>query len=738
VDHVGLGTRVDRVVGDKTARSLAELEVRTVGDLLRHLPRRYAERGELTSIRSLAVGEQVTVIARVEKVTSSSYRPKGQPRAGPRTKTDVVITDGPDRLTLTFFNQPWRAQSLRTGTTAFFAGKVGEFRGQKRIDNPEVEVVGGGDDDGTDGDDGTDADAGSATFAGALTPIYPATKDMATWKIRRAVDLALGSMDFPPDDDPLPTGLRERHLLPGLGEAFRLVHRPDTHRDHARGRERLVWDEALVVQLALARRRAAAERLPATPRPSRPDGLLAAFDAALPFARTRGQREIGDLLAREVARDHPMHRLLQGEVGSGKTLIALRAMLQVVDAGGQAALLAPTEVLATQHARAIRALLGPLGRAGELEGAERATRVALLTGSQAAGQRRAALDEIATGEAGIVVGTHALLEVTVQWRDLAMVVVDEQHRFGVEQRDALRSQGAAYGATPHVLVMTATPIPRTVAMTVFGDLEVSALTELPGGRQPIASHVVPADNPRWLERMWQRVREQVAEGRQAFVVCPRISPRDDEAEATAGPGGAAVEEVLPLLRAGELAGLRVGGLHGRMGGEDKDAVMTAFSRGDIDVLVATTVVEVGLDVPNATVMVVLDADRFGVSQLHQLRGRVGRGNAASTCLLETAAEPDSPARGRVEAVAATSDGAALARLDLQARREGDVLGASQSGGTSSLRLLSLLRDEDVILAAREEAVALVADDPHLLRHPPLARALREALPEEHAAFLEKG
>ncbi|MDQ6874113.1 MAG: ATP-dependent DNA helicase RecG, partial [Actinomycetota bacterium] len=453
---------------------------------------------------------------------------------------------------------------------------------------------------------------------------------------------------------------------------------------------------------------------------------------------------------------HPMHRLLQGEVGSGKTVVALRAMLQIVDAGGQAALLAPTEVLAAQHARSLGELLGPLGRAGELDAADQATRVALLTGSQSAAARRSALAEAADGRAGIVVGTHALLEETVRFRDLGLVVIDEQHRFGVEQRDALRAKGAA---PPHLLVMTATPIPRTVAMTVYGDLEVSSLHELPAGRSPISTAVVPAaEKPGWLERSWQRVTEEVAAGHQAYVVCPRIGgdegtpgvdpetgshvyADDDGAD---GEGGGdemrrppvAVAELYPQLRNGPLAGLRTAMLHGRLPADDKDSVMRRFAAGELDVLVATTVVEVGVDVANATVMVVMDAERFGVSQLHQLRGRVGRGAAPGWCLLVTDAPAGSRARERLDAVAATTDGFRLARLDLEQRREGDVLGAAQSG-RGQLRLLSLLRDEDLIAAAREEATVLVAADPDLAGQPALAAAVAALVRAEQADYLEK-
>jgi ATP-dependent DNA helicase RecG len=472
--------------------------------------------------------------------------------------------------------------------------------------------------------------------------------------------------------------------------------------------------------------------------------LLEAFDARLPFTLTDGQREVGEVVAEELGQPHPKHRLLQGEVGSGKTVVALRAMLQTVDAGGQAALLAPTEVLAAQHTRTIESLLGPLAQGGRLGGSETATRIALLTGSLPTIARKTALLEAATGVAGIVVGTHALIQQHVSFADLGLVVVDEQHRFGVEQRDALRSKAEQ---PPHLLVMTATPIPRTVAMTVFGDLETSTLAELPAGRAPITTSVVPAtEKPAWVERVWQRIREEVAAGHQAFVVCPRIGADLAEFDAEfetvdeEGPPGRpplAVSDVLPMLTDGPLHGLRVAPLHGRLTAEDKDRTMTEFAAGRIDVLVATTVIEVGVDVPNATVMAVLDADRFGVSQLHQLRGRIGRGGHPGLCLLVTDVDAEAPARERLDAVAATTDGFALARLDVEQRREGDVLGAAQSGRRRQLKLLSLLRDEDLIIAARAEAADIVAADPTLADHPLLAEQVAALVRDEQAEYLEK-
>ena len=542
----------------------------------------------------------------------------------------------------------------------------------------------------------------------------------------------------------------------GLAEAIRAAHLPLEDEDWKRARQRLKWDEAFVIQTALAQRRRIAAALPAMPRPAGPGGLAAAFDATLPFMLTEGQQAAGLTISTDLSCAHPMHRLLQGEVGSGKTVIAVRAMLQVVDAGGQAALLAPTEVLAQQHYRSVSDLLGPLGQSGRLGAADKSTRVALLTGALGAASRREALLDAASGAAGIVIGTHALLEERVQFADLGLVVVDEQHRFGVEQRDLLREK--AQDGRPHVLVMTATPIPRTVAMTVYGDLDVSTLSELPAGRSPIATHVVPAaDKPRYLERAWERVREEVERGQQGYVVCPRIGgdeeagghPDDDGIEpgqdaapppgspGTPGRPPLAVLDLAPALEQGPLKGLRLGVLHGRLRPEDKDRIMRDFAAGTIDVLVATTVVEVGVDVPNATTMVVMDAERFGVSQLHQLRGRVGRGTVPGLCLLVTEAADGSKSRERLEAVATTLDGFRSSRLDLEQRREGDVLGAAQAGRRSSLRLLTLLRDEDLIGQARREATALVDGDPGLDRHPGLAAAISELLGPDQAEYLEK-
>ena len=758
-----LSESLNRVLGPKTGKPLeAVFGLRTVGDLLRHYPRRYYTRGELTDLSSLREGDHVTVLARVVTVAEIPLPPV--PGKGRRSRLEVIVTDDRAKLVLTFFSGVGLYRRvLRPDVVGMFAGTVSSFRGRRQLVHPECEMLPGAP---------PNADLTpelAAEFAAEILPVYPASAKFSSWKIAKSVKTVLDTLDA--GEDPLPAGVRERYELADRAVAIRAIHRPLDQADLARARERLKWDEAFMLQAALAQRRLAAAAMPAMPRPHAAGGIADEFDARLPFTLTAGQVAVGETVAHELGCAYPMHRLLQGEVGSGKTVIAIRAMLQVVDAGGQAALLAPTEVLAQQHYRSITGMLGPLAQRGQLGAAEHATGVTLLTGSVGAAARRSALSDVFTGDAGIVIGTHALLEEQVQFADLGLVVIDEQHRFGVEQRDALRAKAA--DNRPHVLVMTATPIPRTVAMTVYGDLETSTLTELPAGRSAIATHVVPAaDKPRYLERAWERVREEVSRGQQAYVVCPRIGdgPDSDEAEypdeddfgtvlargddppqtprcdMTGGiPRGVAaggrrqplaVLDVAATLDAGPLAGLRLGILHGRLHPEEKDQVMREFAAGAIDVLVATTVIEVGVDVPNATVMVIMDAERFGVSQLHQLRGRVGRGSAAGLCLLVTEAPPASPARDRLDAVAATLDGFKLSRLDLEQRREGDVLGAAQAGRQSSLKLLRLLKDEDLIGQAREEASAVVSADPQLTAHPALRAAIDELLGVQ-AEYLDK-
>lgn len=737
----------------------------TVADLLSHYPRRYQERGELTVLRELSEGDLVTVLVRVERVDQRRMRQ----RRG--TLTEVVVTDGTDRLLLTWFNQPWHARRLLPGRVGLFSGKVREYRGKRQLANAEYQLLA---DDASvalaaeDGsvsipdhaDGGPDAETLVPDFAGAVIPVYPASAALPTWRIARCIGTVLDWLaQGTAMDDLLPADLREEFGFATLHEAFEGVHRPQSVAQAEQARDRLRFDEAFVVQTALAVRRADVAQRVAVPRVERTDGLLAAFDQSLPFALTAGQQAVAGEIAHDMSLSHPMHRLLQGEVGSGKTVVALRAMLTAVDNGGQAVLLAPTEVLAQQHHRSITALLGPLAQRDQLGGSPLGTEVALLTGTITGSRRREVLQGIASGRAGVVIGTHALLYEREALADVALVVIDEQHRFGVEQRAALIERD---GCVPHVLVMTATPIPRTIAMTVFGDLETSTLAELPRNRQPIACHVVPAtEKPHYLERAWQRLVDEARAGHQSFVVCPRAHADDGKEGAADGEGQTpltddetpwddadgsttshtadltSVDELFEVLVDGPLSSLRVEKLYRQMPNDHKDAIMTAFVAGHIDVLVATTVVEVGVDVPNATAMVVMDADRFGVSQLHQLRGRVGRGRDAGVCLLVTNTEQGSPARERVEEVARTSDGFALAQVDLAYRREGDVLGAVQSGRRSSLRLLSVITDGAVIEQARTAAVNLVSKDPTLVDHATLARAVQRLEAEGSADYLDK-
>ncbi|WP_438291455.1 ATP-dependent DNA helicase RecG [Streptomyces sp. HUAS TT7] len=725
-----------KLLGGPTAKVMAEhLDLHTVGDLLHHYPRRYEERGQLTKLAELPLDEDVTVVAQVADARVHTFN------GGRGQRLEITITDGSGRLQLVFFGRGIHKphKELLPGSRAMFAGKVSMFNRRMQLAHPTYAKLGA---DAAEGDDAVDIDS----WAGALIPIYPACKGLESWKIAKAVDAVLPSAQEAVD--PLPVALRDGRGFVSLPEALLKVHRPHSKADIEDARQRLKWDEAFVLQVALARRRHADGQLPAVARRPAPGGLLDAFDAKLPFTLTEGQQKVSKEIFDDLATEHPMHRLLQGEVGSGKTMVALRAMLAVVDSGGQAAMLAPTEVLAQQHHRSITEMMGELAEGGMLGGSDLGTKVVLLTGSMGMPARRQALLDLVTGEAGVVIGTHALIEDKVQFHDLGLVVVDEQHRFGVEQRDALRGKGKQ---PPHLLVMTATPIPRTVAMTVFGDLETSVLDQLPAGRSPIASHVVPAqDKPHFLARAWERVREEVDKGHQAYVVCPRIGDDEDEAKSAKGKKKAeeaetadkrpplAVIEIADQLSKGPLQGLRTEILHGRMQPDDKDDVMRRFGAGEVDVLVATTVIEVGVNVPNATAMVIMDADRFGVSQLHQLRGRVGRGSAPGLCLLVTDMPEASAARARLNAVASTLDGFELSRIDLEQRREGDVLGQAQSGVRSSLRMLTVIDDEEVIAAAREEAATVVAEDPDLEHLPGLRTALDALLDKDREQYLDKG
>ena len=720
-----LTTKLVDVVGDRTAKVLDTVfGYRTVSDLLHHYPRRYLVRGELSDIAELNEGDEVTVLA---EIYSSSSR-KLQGRKG--SILEVIVTDGSAKMSLTFFNQAWREKELRVGRQGLFAGKVGVFNGKRQLAHPDYEMV----------PDGSDVDSAVADFAGKFLPVYPASSKLPSWKIAQCVKLAIDSLDEVPDF--IPPHILEKFKYPSARQALVQIHNPVDLDSAELSKARLTFDEAFLLQLLLLQRRAELRALKTVARPVKSGGILENFDKSLPWKLTPGQVEVSREIESDLAADIPMHRLLQGEVGSGKTVVALRAMLAVVDSGGQAALLAPTEVLAAQHLRTIEKLLGPLAQGGMLSGVENATQITLLTGSQNAAARKEALALAASGQAGIVIGTHALLSESVVFSDLGLIVVDEQHRFGVEQRDALKAKAVN---PPHLLVMTATPIPRTVAMTVFGDLDISTLRELPLGRQPITTHVVPTmEKPTFLDRAWERIREEVSQGHQAYIVAPRIaagSSEDADLDFLYGeqsPDIASVEELAPKLHGGALKGLRIAPLHGRLTTELKDATMQAFSTGEIDVLVSTTVIEVGVDVPNATVMVIMDADRFGVSQLHQLRGRVGRGTSPGLCLLVSGAPIETPARERLEAVSKTQDGFELSRIDLEQRREGDVLGATQSGVRSHLHLLRVLRDEELIEEARNVAAELLESDSSLKGYPLLKDELEMLKKEQTSTYIDKG
>jgi len=727
---VTLRTKLGGLLGDATAKALkAGFEIVDVAGLLRHYPRRYAERGELTDLSALVPGEHATVMAEISRVVEIP----GRGKAGSRL--EVTVTDGVANLDLAFFAYgKWHRSKLKVGARGLFAGKVGEFRGRRQLAHPEYALIPEANDDDV-------ASEIAETFANALIPVYPATAKLPSWRIARAIAIVLAQVEF--DEDSLPENIRSKHNLIGLADAFKQIHKPTTKPEIAAAIERFRFEEAFVLQTALAQRRLAALAVPAISRSSG-NGLVEQFDAQLPYQLTPGQQQVAAEISADLGKTQPMNRLLHGEVGAGKTVVALRAMLQVVASGGQAALLAPTSVLAAQHYQSISNLLGELGNGPLLSGNPVATKVVLVTGAMSAGAKRAALAEIAAGEVGIVIGTHALLEEQVQFLDLGLVVVDEQHRFGVEQRDRLSERGRA-GTRPHLLVMTATPIPRTVAMTVFGDLDVSQLTTLPQGRKEIATHVVAsAEQPAHLARVWQRITEEAAAGHRIFIVCPRIggdAAEDDlpESEDQKRPP-LAVLDVLTKLQSGPLVQLRLAALHGRLSAEEKTALMNRFNStaaDALDVLVCTTVIEVGVDVPTATMMVVLDADRFGIAQLHQLRGRVGRGGLPGLCVLVTESEPDSLARQRLAAVAATNDGFVLAEVDLEQRREGDVLGATQSGLKSKLRLLEVTKHAQVVEVARTAAFDLVQSDPELTKHLGLRSAVAAIVGDEGAEWLAK-
>ena len=694
-------TSLDRVLGDKTAKSFAKnLGLKTVADLMQHYPRRYSNRGELTPIANLPIGESLSIVAEV--VDARERRTKGRVSH----ILEVRITDGSGFLSLTFFNQAWRQRDLKPGVRGLFAGKIGEYQGKLQLAHPDYELF---------ADEPSQFDA--KAWADQPIPIYPASATVTTWMIQKAIGILLDTLE--PIADEVPEELLKKHKLLSINKALEQIHRPKTKSEANSAKKTLVYREAFLLQSNLIQRRVNNELSPATSRVSKGDGYLSRFDSSLPFTLTAGQVEVGKELTLDLAKTYPMNRLLQGEVGSGKTLVALRAMLAVADSDGQSALLAPTEVLASQHFRSIEKSLG--------EDLAKEVGLTLLTGQLPTDARKKAMLQAVSGKARIVIGTHALFSEKVEFYDLGLVVIDEQHRFGVEQREKLRLKGKL---SPHVLTMTATPIPRTLAVTVFGDMSVSSLTELPAGRKEIDSHVVRAGDKALVARVWERVAEEISKGHQGFVVCPKIDESEKE------ESGASVEKtVLQLRENPALAGLKIQELHGRMDADQKAEIMQAFSSRQIDLLVSTTVIEVGVDVPNATVMVILDADNFGISQLHQLRGRVGRGSAKGLCLLLTAAENDSIALERIDAVAEESDGFKLSEIDLELRREGDVLGATQSGGRSSLRLLRVIQDSELIQKVRLEVEELFETDPNL-DNSPILRALLEQV--NSAENLAKG
>jgi ATP-dependent DNA helicase RecG len=732
-----LTDRLEFVLGKKAADPLAEhFGMRTVNDLLRHYPRKYSDgMTVLEEGEELEEGEHVTFVDVIAKAET-----RWTNRAPKREYLVVTLRDRRPKVTATFFNAKYLKKGLVEGTRLMLSGEVGYFKGTMQLTHPAFLVLESpsGRQFGTKSlktiaatSDATGDDLLSV-FEREFFPIYPANSKVQSWDIYACVRQVLDVLD--PVTEPLPKAVLQQRNLITEDEALRAIHLAEKAAERERAEERLRFDEAVGLQWALVGRRYSELSESGPVAPPQPGGLLAAMREQLPFELTDGQKEVLEVLTAELSASRPMNRMLQGEVGSGKTIVSVLAMLQMVDAGYQCALLAPTEVLAAQHARSIRDVLGPLAMAGQLGGAERSTRVALLTGSMSAQQKREVRDEIASGEAGIVVGTHALLQESVEFHRLGMVVVDEQHRFGVEQRDTLRAK-APDGLTPHLLVMTATPIPRTVALTQYGDLETSTLRELPRGRQPITTNpIFVREKPAWLERAWQRVIEEVRAGNQAYVVASRIDEDDKPVKNDQGPPATTVVKLFDQLRRGQLAGLRLGLMHGRLPSDEKDAVMAEFRAGQIDVLVCTTVIEVGVDVPNATVMIVVDADRFGISQLHQLRGRIGRGQHPSLCLLATQLPEESKAGQRLKAVAGTLDGFKLADLDLAERQEGDVLGLTQSGRPITLRFLLLAEHLGVILDARELCEKLYEKNP---ADPGMALLAAQFVDNDRVEYLDK-
>lgn len=690
----------------KEARAIEKaLGYTTAEELLAHNVRKYSHHGSGVDLGTAEEGDMVTVVGEIVQA-AKSYTRTG------KLLYKIIVAGESQGVTISFFGAPYVPRLLPEGVRAMFTGKVKFFRGKPQLTHPEFIVIpsagSGGKVTGTGGMKALAAYGDVEEVARSLVereylPIYSGTAAMTTWRIMAAIQRVLETM--PPVPEPLGG---TPHGMPSFEAAIRGIHDPG---DEGPGAyiDRFKYNEALSLATVMALRRADTASRKAPPCPRALNGQQHTLVKTLPFPLTDGQKQVTREISADMEQRTPMSRLLQGEVGSGKTIVSLLAMLQAIDSGRQCAMLAPTEVLATQHARSLTDILGTAGVTAT---------VVLLTGSMTTAAKREALLHIISGQADIVVGTHALIQDAVEFFDLGLVVVDEQHRFGVEQRDRLRTKGRE-GLTPHLLVMTATPIPRTIAMTVFGDLAVSTLRELPGGRRPIQTSVVPELKPTWMKRAWERIREEIDAGHQAYVVCPRID----------GEGG--VKEIHELLQNQIFPDLHIGMLHGRMDSDRKDREMGKFTRGTMNVLVSTTVIEVGIDVANATVMLIREADRFGVSQIHQLRGRVGRGGFDSLCLLHTEFDLDSPQMARLHAIAATSDGFALSELDLQVRQEGDILGTSQSGSDTKLQHLSLLTDQKIIERAIADASDLVDRDPEM------ALALVSDIAMDNQDYLEK-
>jgi ATP-dependent DNA helicase RecG len=692
-------------VGERKAEGLDAVGVSSLLDLLTYYPRRYVDRTNEARIGDLVVGEEALVLVTVERV--ASRRTRGRP---PKVLVTVDVTDGSGHLRVSFFNQAWRERQLRPGMTVALFGKLEVYAGRKQMTNPVVDLIG--------------------DRTGRIVPIYPQSDKagLSTWEIGDWVAEALRRSQVRGLLDPVPDWVLDRFDLVARPEAFAGIHAPETMEQKEVARRRLVLDELLRVQLALVQRKRHIERTTRGIPHTVQGPLLDAFLGRLPFDLTEDQQAAIDEIRRDLAAPHPMHRLLQGDVGAGKTVVAVWTLLAAVEGGYQGAFMAPTEVLAEQHAQGIRALLDGVEVPDDgtsLFGA-RPVRVELLTNRVGAADRRRILGDLAAGQVDLVIGTHALIQEAVEFGSLGAVVIDEQHRFGVEQRAALRDKSAG-GAVPDVLVMTATPIPRTAAMTVYGDLDVTIIRSLPAGRQPITT--TWARTERDETSVWSAVRREVGAGRQAYVVCPLIE-ESEKLEARSA------EDTFARLEAGELAGLRLGLLHGRLGSADKDATMHQFRERRLDVLVATTVIEVGVDVPNATVMVILDADRFGIAQLHQLRGRVGRGSERSWCYLVSQSEAPEP-EARLGALVGSTDGFALAEVDLDLRGEGTIMGERQKG-RSDLKLASLRRDREWVEKAREVAFAIVDGEGGLESHADLLDEVALFLDEDDQAFLLKG